>query len=223
MDDARWRRIQELFHRAASLDGAARADFLAAACADDFSLRREVETLLACDQPSDTTSLPLAAPTAAPPSSFPNYRILRILGEGGQGTVYEAEQQNPRRLVALKVIRAGRSAGERVRRMFQREVETLGRLEHPGVATVYESGLGDDGQPFLSMELVRGIPLDEWLAQQPPITIPSKREAATRLHLFRAICDAVSYAHQNGVIHRDLKPSNIFVLDTSDSSSGGPT
>ena len=224
MDDARWRRIQELFHRAVSLDGAARSDFLAAACADDFSLRREVETLLACDKPSGTASFPLTEPTAAaPPSSVSNYRILRILGEGGQGTVYEAEQQNPRRLVALKVIRAGRSAGERVRRMFQREVETLGRLEHPGIATVYESGLGDDGQPFLSMELVRGIPLDEWLAQQPSITIPSKRETASRLHLFRAICDAVSYAHQNGVIHRDLKPSNIFVLDAGDSSSGGST
>ncbi len=220
MDADRWRRIQELFHRAASLDAAARGEYLIAACADDHNLRRQVETLLACDQPGLSASLPLTAPSAiATSSSFPNYRILRVLGEGGQGTVYEAEQQNPRRLVALKVIRYGRSAGERVRRMFQREVETLGRLEHPGIATVYESGVADDGQPFLAMELIKGIPLDEWLAQQPAVSNLSKRDLASRLHLFRAICDAISYAHQNGVIHRDLKPSNIFVLEAGDTTA----
>ena len=220
MDAERWGRIQELFLGAASLSGADRSGYLALACAADPLLRREVETLLDCEEETSWSfgNLPGVSVDSSFPPVLASYRILRVIGEGGMGTVYEAEQQNPRRAVALKVIRSGRFASERLRRMFQREVETLGRLEHPGIATVYESGTGADGQPFLSMELVKGVALDVWLKNQPPLASHTKKDAAARLILFRDICDAVSHAHFNGVIHRDLKPSNILVLDSAESA-----
>ena len=126
------------------------------------------------------------------------------------GVVYEAEQRTPRRKVALKVVRGGHFVDEMSVRLFQREAETLGRLKHPGIAAIYESGRTDEGQHFFAMELVRGQTLDAHLAANDP-AVPG------RLSLFRKICDAVNYAHQRGVIHRDLKPSNILI-----DSSGEP-
>lgn len=151
------------------------------------------------------------------------YRIIRIIGEGGMGTVYEAEQQQPKRAVALKVIRSGTYVDEHLIRMFEREIQSLALLKHAYIASIYESGRTEDGQHYFAMELVRGKPLDQWIADNTgdsssPVIIK------LRLALFRKICDAVSYAHQRGVIHRDLKPANIMVLDESeldpDSESG---
>jgi serine/threonine protein kinase len=146
-----------------------------------------------------------------PCGTIHNYRVIRQLGEGGMGVVFETEQQHPRRHMALKMIRPGRSAGHRARRQFEREAEALGHLRHPNIATIYESGCAPDGQPYLTMELLDGIPLQQWLKVQTPPTALRKADAAPRLHLFRAICEAIVYAHQNGIIHRDLKPSNIFI------------
>lgn len=134
------------------------------------------------------------------------YRILGILGEGGMGTVYEAEQDQPHRRVALKVIRPGFVSPELIRR-FARESEVLGRLQHPGIAQIYEAGTseGPQGpQPFFALELVRGQPLTEYAAAHA-------LDRNQRLELFARVCDAVAYAHQQGVIHRDLKPANILV------------
>src|SRR5271165_5768204 len=104
----------------------------------------------------DLSSLPpLTSPRIA------HYRVLRVLGEGGMGTVYEAEQDSPRRPVALKVIRPGFASPALLKR-FSYEAQTLGRLHHPGIAQVYEAGLADDGQPFFAMEFIRGVPLDEY-------------------------------------------------------------
>src|SRR6187399_13802 len=93
-----------------------------------------------------------------PCGTIHNYRVIRQLGEGGMGVVFETEQQHPRRHVALKMIRPGRSAGHRARRQFERSAEALGHLRHPNIATIYESGCAPDGQPYLTMELVDGIP-----------------------------------------------------------------
>ena len=134
------------------------------------------------------------------------YRILRRHGEGGMGTVYEAEQDNPRRTVALKVIRPGLVSPELVKR-FSHEAQILARLQHPGIAQVYEAGMGEDGQPFFAMEFIRGMPLDEYARSRG-------LDAAARLELLARVCDAVQHAHDQGVIHRDLKPGNILVDET---------
>ncbi len=134
-----------------------------------------------------------------------SYRIIREIARGGMGVVYEAEQERPRRRVALKVL-AGPQADEQHRRLFRREIQTLARLRHEAIATIFEAGQTGDGQQFFTMELVDGVPLDSFVRKRelPP---------PARLDLFARICDAVEYAHSQGVIHRDLKPANILVDD----------
>ncbi len=176
---------------------------------------------------------PAAPPVAPPlPTEIGGFRILSMLGRGGMGIVYEAEQQNPRRRVALKVIRGGRLVDEVQLRLFRREAETLARLVHPNIAAIYEAGATPDGQHFFTMELVGGQPLDEYVRQRMGGDGPTAAQLRDRLSLFGTICRAVGYAHQRGVIHRDLKPSNILVVpgqsptgDSIASASGfhGPT
>jgi serine/threonine protein kinase/tetratricopeptide (TPR) repeat protein len=145
------------------------------------------------------------------------YRIVGKLGEGGMGIVFEAEQEHPRRRVALKVIRGGTFVDEQHIRMFQREVDTLARLKHPNIASIYEAGRTDQGEHFFAMELVRGPNLDAYLrGRQGLLDDP---EIRFRLRLFQSICAAVNYAHQHGVIHRDLKPSNIVVSESEGSGA----
>jgi eukaryotic-like serine/threonine-protein kinase len=134
------------------------------------------------------------------------YHILGLLGEGGMGTVYRAEQQNPQRIVALKVIRLGVASAEHLRR-FEQEAELLGRLQHPGIAQIYEAGTAksDSGaQPYFAMEFIQGLPLIQY-ANRHHLSMRA------RLELMARICDAVNHAHQRGIIHRDLKPGNILV------------
>jgi eukaryotic-like serine/threonine-protein kinase len=147
------------------------------------------------------------ADTAPPlPSRIGRYRILRLLGEGGMGAVYEAEQAFPQRTVALKVIRAGYANSEMIRR-FENEAQALGRLQHPGIAQIYEAGTAETPfgrQPYLAMELVRGQSLLEYCHTR-------RLDLGQRLELMAKICDAVQHAHQRALIHRDLKPANILV------------
>ena len=151
------------------------------------------------------------------PSEIGGYKIISVLGEGGMGIVYEAEQPSPRRMVALKVVRGAELVDDMRLKMFEREAATLARLDHPNIGRIYESGRTQDGRHFFAMELVRGPILSEWLSKRPQTL--DRAELETRLRLFRQICDAVHYAHQRGVIHRDLKPSNLIVTDTPASGS----
>jgi len=128
------------------------------------------------------------------------------------GVVYEAQQRDPERRVALKVLRGGRLADEMQLRLFRREAQTLARLIHPNIASLYEAGRTNDGLNFFTMELVRGEPLDEYVLERMGGTHPSPAQLRDRLRLFATICRAVAYAHQRGVVHRDLKPSNILVV-----------
>ncbi len=177
----------------------------------------------------DTFSATRIGPSSPESGSSPvtsvfvgDYRILRKLGEGGMGVVYEAEQQHPRRPVALKVIRGGRLVDEYLIKLFQREVQALARLKHPGIAAIYESDLTEDGRHYFAMELVRGVPLLDYVKGQRLTGTQAPIGIRHQLELFLKICDAISYAHQRGVIHRDLKPANILVADESgDQSLGG--
>jgi predicted Ser/Thr protein kinase len=228
MAEGRLARVRELFDQAADLPAADRSAFLEAACAGDMALRVEVEALLAHDQfvddaqadflqspvvrpPSQAAGPPAPSPSLAQaplPRTIGRYRVMRLLGEGGMGTVYEAEQDNPRRTVALKVLRAGLPS-ELLRR-FAHEAQILGRLQHPGIAQVYDAGVAESGQPYFAMELIAGVPLAEY-ARQQTLDVPG------RLELVARVADAVQHAHERGVIHRDLKPGNILV-----NSSGQP-
>ncbi len=140
------------------------------------------------------------------PDSIGDYRILALLGEGGMGTVYQAEQKNPQRIVALKVIKLGLSSQQLLRR-FEQEAAALGRLQHPGIAQIYEAGTADSGlgpQPYFALEFIQGQPLLEYAHTHSLNT-------RQRLALISQVCDAVEHAHQRGIIHRDLKPGNILV------------
>lgn len=140
------------------------------------------------------------------PKNIGRYRIVRLLGEGGMGAVYEAEQDQPRRSVALKVIKSAWADSDLLRR-FHQEFQALGRLQHPGIAQIYEAGAADTGfgsQPFFAMEIIHGHPLTAY-ANAHHLTTPQ------RLALMVQVCEAVEHAHQRGIIHRDLKPGNILV------------
>jgi tetratricopeptide (TPR) repeat protein len=138
------------------------------------------------------------------PEKIGSYTIKGLLGEGGQALVYEAEQENPRRTIALKVLRGGRFAGKKHIKHFLRETQTLAGLHHRSIATIYEAGRTEEGLHYFAMELVHGQPLNVYLLEHD-------LTHHQRLELFRKICQAVQYAHDQGVVHRDLKPANIMV------------
>lgn len=132
-----------------------------------------------------------------------SFRIVGQLGQGGMGMVFRAEQLYPRRVLALKVLKQSLADAHSQKR-FVREMEITGRLNHRNIAQLYFAGYLDDGQPFMAMELVEGVPLTTYAKAHDL----SREE---RLKLFAKVCDVVAYAHRHGVLHRDLKPSNILV------------
>jgi len=132
------------------------------------------------------------------------YKLLQKIGEGGFGTVYMAEQQEPvQRKVALKIIKAGMDTREVIAR-FEAERQAIALMDHPSIARVLDAGATEAGRPYFVMELVRGMPITGFCDQ-------ANLPAADRLKLFMTVCHAVQHAHQKGVIHRDLKPSNVLV------------
>ena len=138
------------------------------------------------------------------PEQIGPYRILDVLGEGGMGTVYLAEQRDPvRRRVALKVIKLGMDSKQVVAR-FEAERQALALMNHPNIAKVLDAGTTQNGRPFFVMELVKGVPITEFCDK-------NTYSPQQRLTLFIDVCRAVQHAHQKGIIHRDLKPSNVMV------------
>ncbi len=219
----RWQRVEELFAWAIERDRGTRSAELAARCAGDGNLREEVDSLVAAWESSvDFLETPATQRVArAADENDPRrgarigrYRIVRPIGRGGMGVVYEAWQDDPRRVVALKVIRGGALADPLRVRRFQREAESLGRLDHPGIARIFEAGLdAESGDHWFALELVRGRPLAEFVRAEQP-------SRATLLDLFARICLAVDHAHRHGVVHRDLKPSNVLVVAQEGSPLG---
>jgi eukaryotic-like serine/threonine-protein kinase len=191
-----------------------RAVFLDEACANDPSLRAEVEALLEAHDRLPQRELAGASPallatTDEPISEHPGavigpYKLLEQIGEGGFGVVFMAEQQAPiRRKVALKVLKPGMDTRQVIAR-FEAERQALALMDHPNIARVVDGGETASGRPYFVMELVRGIPITDF-CDQNHLTI---RE---RLGLFVSVCQAMHHAHQKGIIHRDLKPTNVLV------------
>jgi len=133
-----------------------------------------------------------------------SYKLCGILGEGGMGVVYLAEQQRPiKRQVAVKLVKPGMDSGRVIAR-FEAEQQALALLDHPNIAHVYDAGTTEAGRPYFVMEYVKGVPITEYCDRQ-------KSEIEDRLGLFLNVCEAVQHAHQKGIIHRDIKPSNILI------------
>lgn len=215
-------RVRDVFVEVVAKPPEARPALLDRLCAGDAALRREVESLMAAAD-KDASFLSGSAVGDAqlthaqtrrhdgpgpfqPGDKVGNYVVGAVIGTGGMGVVYAAEQVSPRRQVALKVIRSF-LAGSELTRRFEREAAALAKLQHPGIAAVYEAGAelrAGLSIPFLAMELVQGVTLVEH-ARAHGLNGPD------RLRVFLQVCDAVSHAHQRGVIHRDLKPANILV------------
>ena len=219
MEDERWQKIENIYHSALEQETSRRKAYLRQACAGDESLEREVTSLLAQAEDSDgfleAPALEVAARSLAAatepgershPAAIGRYRIIRLLGEGGMGTVYEAEQDEPRRVVALKVIKLGLATPDRLRR-FRQESQALARLQHPGIAQIYESNTADTAygpQPYFAMEFIHGLTLVQYADVH-------RLNTRQKLALLLKVCEAVQHAHQRGLIHRDLKPGNILV------------
>ncbi|HYE62374.1 MAG TPA: serine/threonine-protein kinase [Phycisphaerales bacterium] len=223
------RRAEALFLELADGGPKTRAALLEERCADDPALRSEVEALLKFHDGAGeflNDPVPLsdglntfapqhdAGETLGPGTRVGEYTIERLLGEGGMGVVYVARQERPSRTVALKVIRRGYTTPSLLRR-FEHEAEMLGRLQHPGIANIFEAGsaplTGEGVEPgrggnlaYIAMEFIDGLPLHQHAREHA-------LDTRARLALLARVCEAVHHAHQRGVIHRDLKPANILV------------
>jgi serine/threonine protein kinase len=211
-----WRRIERILDRAMELDSIDRAVFLDETCAGDPGLRDEVERLLEADRNGSRAQfLELPAVVPEPADSIPmaqfkdKYRILRKLGEGGMGEVYEAEQLRPvRRTVALKLVKSGMDSRQVVAR-FETERQALALMNHPNIARVFDAGETVDGRAYFVMEHVRGVPITEHCDTH-------RLSPRDRLDLFCHVCAGIHHAHQNGIIHRDVKPTNVLVTIQDD-------
>ena len=170
-----------------------------------------VEALHTPDRASGD-ALPVAQPTCVqgPPIDslgtwIGQYKLVSVLGEGGMGIVYLAEQEHPiRRRVALKIVKPGMDTREVIARS-EAERQALALLDHPSIAHVYSAGTTEAGRPYFAVEFVSGVPITEYCSRH-------KLAIEERLELFLQVCDAVQHAHQKGIIHRDIKPSNILVF-----------
>jgi eukaryotic-like serine/threonine-protein kinase len=205
-------RVQRLVQEASALAADARAAYLERECAGDPRLRGQVEAYLYDPEPQPTGDVSAAVrrlreeeQELGPGSHVGPYRLEREVGEGGMGTVYLAirDDDEYRKRVAVKVLRGGLWT-EDVRRRFRRERQILANLDHPNIARLLDGGTTERGLPYLVMEYVEGEPIVAY-ADRRRLTVDD------RLRLFRAVCAAVQYAHQNLTVHRDLKPSNILV------------
>lgn len=218
-----WQRVKSVFEEIIELPDGHREQSLDRLCGGDSQLRAAVVDLLAAH---DDAGEFLHSPTLNPlsgrqlgggsdakiPHKIGPYTPLEIIGEGGFGTVYRAEQHEPvRRIVALKVIKPGMDSREVITR-FEGERQALALMSHPNIASVLDAGTTPDGRPFFVMEFVPGEPITKFCDEH-------SLSVEDRLKLFIQVCHAVQHAHQKGIIHRDIKPSNVMVIPGGAQSS----
>lgn len=210
MTPEQFARLKQVFIEADDLPPDERRTRIEAALRDDREVLSVARSMLDAERShgegSTTGVFAQAIPQDALPERIGPYRVVRKLGAGAVGTVYEAEQSSPQRSVAIKVLGRAEPTG-RLARRFELEAEILGRLRHPGIAQVFQSGVADAEQgaaPFIAMELVRGEPITRWATR-------TSASIERRLETMALVCDAVHHANMQGVIHRDLKPANILI------------
>jgi len=216
MSTSDWSRITDIFDQARQRPQAEREAFLRTACADEVT-RAEVEAMLRTyDEEPDFLEFPADAAAAvqaveqqagqsAQGRRLGPYRIVREIGRGGMGVVYEAERDDEEfeRRVAIKVLPAAWAASALAER-FRFERRVLAGLDHPNIARLLDAGTTDDGVPYFVMEYVDGEPIDAWVRERG-LTVRQ------RLAVLQQVCSAVAHAHENLVVHRDLKPANILM------------
>jgi serine/threonine protein kinase/tetratricopeptide (TPR) repeat protein len=207
---------ESIFWKALAMPSAAeRAKYLDEACGGDVPLRAQIEEMLAAypkvekflEAPAAASVETVDQPTRSaegPGTRIGPYKLLQQIGEGGMGTVYMAEQEEPvRRRVALKIIKLGMDSSQVIAR-FEAERQALALMDHQNIARVLDAGKTESGRPYFVMELVKGVPITKFCDDNHL----TPRE---RLELFIPVCQAIQHAHQKGIIHRDIKPSNVLV------------
>jgi len=209
-----FKKAGEIFQDAIEIeDPAKREDYLENACEGDQKLRAEVEALLrAHEQAGDYLKAPAVDPNVTfenppmidgPGTMIDRYELLELIGEGGMGMVYLAQQKEPvKRRVALKIVKLGMDTKQVVAR-FEAERQTLAVLDHPNIAHVFDAGTTETGRPYFIMEYVKGMSITRYCDE-------NRYSIEKRLRLFEEVCEGIHHAHQKGIIHRDLKPSNIL-------------
>jgi hypothetical protein len=215
MNAERWDQLSDLFAQAVERPLSERQIFLDRVCQGDEDLKRELESLLACDAPGQPlVEIPaeFVASCSENHDSNPDmagrrigpYRLISLIGHGGMGAVYLCVRDDDQyqKQVAVKLLKRGMDTDFMLSR-FRQERQILANLEHPFIARLMDGGATEDGLPYFVLEYVDGVPITKYCAEQN-LSIPE------RLRLFRLVCEAVQYAHQNLVVHRDLKPSNIL-------------
>src|SRR5918992_2386805 len=219
MTPERWRQVEDIFQTALDLPVERRATYLSDACGTDSTLHEEVVSLLASHETGDYSFEDLVPEEIKAKRFDPfgedldpligkrlgAYEIVREIGRGGMGAVYEAVRVDKEfsRRVAIKLVKRGMDTDFILRR-FRKERQILAALDHSNIARLLDGGTTDDGLPYFVMEFIAGQPLYQYCDERQ-LNIPE------RLKLFRAICDAIHSAHQKQVVHRDIKPSNVLV------------
>src|SRR5215469_9479195 len=214
LEAGRWARLETLFYAAVDMDPAQRYAFLDERCGDDVTLRRDVESLLESSQktldflhkPIRQLTESLVQQTEHAGERIGTYQLLKPLGEGGMGRVYLASRADElyRQEVAVKVLQPGSKPTASMLLRFSAERQILANLNHPNISRLLDGGITTDGSPYLVMEYVDGVPIDECCRE-------NGLALNQRLKLFCTVCAAVAYAHKNLVVHRDIKPANILV------------
>ncbi|WP_374568106.1 protein kinase [Ideonella sp.] len=216
LDPQAWQRLKGLLADGLSLAVEERPGFIDRVCEGDDGLRRELESLLAASDLSDTPldshpSEQLMDDLGQQPAPawvgrrLGAYRLVALIARGGMGEVYRGERADGQyeQQVAVKLVRESLD-GEFLRQRFDAERRILAALDHPNLAKMLDAGVADDGTPYFVMEFVDGQPIDVYCGSR-------ELGIEGRLRLFRTVCQVVDYAHRQGVVHRDLKPSNILV------------
>src|SRR6185369_13990456 len=219
MTPERWQQVEDIFQADLDLPEANRASYLSQACAGDLSLHKQVINLLNYHETGERALEDLIPADAQIKGTdtladevdpmigrrIGAYRIVREIGRGGMGAVYEAVRADKEysKRVAIKLVKRGMDTDFILRR-FRKERQILASLDHPNIALLLDGGTTDDGLPYFVMEFIEGLPLYQYCDQH-------RLSIAGRLNLFLSICDAAHYAHQKQVVHRDIKPSNVFV------------